>query len=149
MPIPAHRRPPILPEGYGLGSQDNVRGAIGYMLLSAACFAVMGAMVKAAGDMPTHEKVFFRNLVTLIVTTGMAVRRRENPFGPTDHLPLLLARSFAGLIGVFLYFTALSHLKLADASLLNKISPRCGSASTSRSASQSGSCWPSSAPRWC
>ena len=103
MAIPAHRRPPLLPEGYGLGAHDSLPSAVGYMLLSGACLAVMGAMVKAAGDLPVYEKVFFRNLVTLLVTVAMAVRRRENPFGPTHHRGLLLARSFAGLGGVFLY----------------------------------------------
>ena len=123
MPIPVHERPPILPEGYGLGAHDSLPRAVGFMLLSAACFAVMGATVKAAGDLPVHEKVFFRNLVTLVVTVGMAVGRRENPFGPTQHLPLLIGRSVAGLCGVFLYFYAIGHLNLADAALLNKISP--------------------------
>lgn len=123
MPIPLHERPPILPEGYGLDVRDSLGRATAFMLLSAACFALMGAMVKAAGDLPVHEKVFFRNLVTLGVTVGMAIRRRENPFGPTRHLRLLLARSFAGLGGVFLYFYAIGHLNLADAALLNKVSP--------------------------
>ena len=123
MPIPVHKRPPLLPEGYGLGAHDSLPQAVSFMLLSAACFAFMGAFVKAAGDIPVHEKVFFRNLVTLLVTLAMAFRRRENPFGPTAHLPLLLARSVAGLCGVFLYFYAIGHLNLADAALLNKISP--------------------------
>lgn len=119
----ATHRPPLLPEGYGLGVKDSMPRAVGYMLLSAASFAGMGAMVKAAGDLPVHEKVLFRNLVTLVISLGVALRRRENPFGPTDHLALLLARSLAGLVGVCCYFYALGHLRLADASLLNKVSP--------------------------
>ena len=102
---------------------DSLPRAIAYMLLSAACFALMGAMVKAAGEIPVHEKVFFRNLVTLAVTVLIAIRRRENPLGRTRHLPLLLARSLAGLCGVLLYFYAIGHLNLADASLLNRVSP--------------------------
>ncbi|MDY0111020.1 MAG: DMT family transporter [Candidatus Krumholzibacteria bacterium] len=119
----AESRPPLLPEGYGLGKLDNLPRAVVYMLLSAASFAVMGAMVKAAGDLPVHQKVFFRNLVTLVITVVMAWRKRQNPFGPTRHLSLLLVRSFAGLGGVFLYFYAIGHLTLADASLLVQISP--------------------------
>ena len=53
----------------------------------------------------------------------MAWQRRENPFGPTPHLGLLLLRSLAGLGGVSLYFYAIGHLTLADASMLNKVSP--------------------------
>ena len=118
-----HPRPPLLDEGYGLGRLDSLPRAILYMLLSAACFAVMGAMVKAAGDLPVHQKVFFRNLVTLVITALMAWQRRENPFGPTRHLGLLLTRSLAGLAGVFLYFYAIGHLTLADAALLVQLSP--------------------------
>jgi len=97
--------------------------AVGYMLLSAASFSLMGAAVKAAGDLPVHEKVFFRNLVTLLVTVVMALRQRENPFGPTSHLLLLVLRSVAGLGGVVLYFYTLRHLTLADAALLTTLAP--------------------------
>mgnify|MGYP001812809123 CR=1 FL=1 len=45
MAIPAHRRPPLLPEGYGLGAHDSLPSAVGYMLLSGVCLALMGAMV--------------------------------------------------------------------------------------------------------
>jgi drug/metabolite transporter (DMT)-like permease len=107
MPHADKPRPPLLDEGYGLPR------AILYMLLSAACFAVMGAMVKAAGDLPVHQKVFFRNLVTLVITALMAWQKRENPFGPTRHLGLLLTRSLAGLFGVVLYFYAIGRLTLA------------------------------------
>ena len=123
MTDPSQRRRPLLPEGYGLGAQDSMPRAVSYMLLSGASFAVMTAMVKAAGDLPVHEKVFFRNLVTLVVTVILATRRHENPFGPTPHLKWLLVRSLAGLSGVLLYFYAIGHLSLADASLLNKVSP--------------------------
>jgi drug/metabolite transporter (DMT)-like permease len=119
----ARTRPRLLPEGHGLGAADSIPRAVGFMMLSAASFAVMGAMVKAAGAIPVHEKVFFRNLVTLVITAGMAWQRRENPFGPTPHLGMLLLRSLAGLAGVTLYFYAIGHLTLADASMLNKVSP--------------------------
>ena len=117
------RRHPLLPEGYGLGAKDSMPRAVVYMLLSSASFAGMAAMVKAAGTLPVHEKVFFRNLVTLVITLVMAGRHRENPFGPTPHLKLLLTRAVCGLGGVLLYFYAIGNLTLADASMLNKISP--------------------------
>ena len=123
MTDPNPRRHPLLPEGYGLGARDSMPRAIVFMLLSSASFAGMAAMVKAAGEMPVHEKVFFRNLVTLAITVIMAWRHRENPFGPTRHLKLLLTRAVCGLGGVLLYFYAIGKLTLADASMLNKVSP--------------------------
>jgi drug/metabolite transporter (DMT)-like permease len=94
-----------------------------WMILSGLCFAMMGASVKLAGDVPLTMKVFFRNLVTLGITGAVAVKLRQNPFARTPHAGLLLARALCGLGGVLLYFLALGRLNLADASLLNKTSP--------------------------
>jgi drug/metabolite transporter (DMT)-like permease len=102
---------------------DNLPRAMAWMVLSGLSFALMGAAVKLAGDLPVTLKVFFRNLVTLGITSTVAVRMRENPFGPTPHARLLILRSLCGLAGVLLYFLALGKLTLADASLLNKTSP--------------------------
>ena len=102
---------------------DDLRRAMAFMVLSGACFALMGATVKLSGDLPLATKVFFRNLVTLGIAGIVAVRIRENPFGRTPHLGALLLRSGCGLAGVFLYFLALGRMNLADASLLNKTSP--------------------------
>ena len=94
-----------------------------WMIFSALGFAFMGAMVKFSGDVGLPAKVFFRNLVTLGITSVIALRMRENPLGSTSNWGPLLLRSLAGLAGVFLYFLALGKLNLADASLLNKTSP--------------------------
>jgi len=97
--------------------------ALAWMALSGFSFALMGACVKLSGDLPVGVKVFFRNLVTLAITSAVAWRMGANPFAATPHWWRLLLRSVAGLLGVFFYFVALDHLHLADASLLNKTSP--------------------------
>jgi len=102
---------------------DNLARALGWMVLSGLCFALMGAAVKFAGDLPVPVKVFFRNLVTLGITSAVAVRMRRNPFARNAHWLRLLARALCGLGGVYFYFVALGSLNLADASLLNKTSP--------------------------
>lgn len=112
MPRPAHAT-----------TRDDVPRAVLWMMLSGLSFALMGASVKLAGDLPVAVKVFFRNLVTLGITTAVAVRSHRNPLGRTPYWGLLLVRSLCGLAGVYFYFTALGSLTLADASLLNKTSP--------------------------
>jgi drug/metabolite transporter (DMT)-like permease len=97
--------------------------AIAWMVVSGLSFALMAVAVKFSGDIPLTMKVFFRNLVTLGITSAVAVNMRENPFARTPHAGLLILRSFCGLGGVLLYFLALGELNLADASLLNKTSP--------------------------
>ena len=83
---------------------DNMPRAMAWMVLSGICFAMMGAAVKLAGDVPLTTKVFFRNLVTLGITGMVAVNMRENPFGRTPHARLLIGRSLCGLAGVLLAF---------------------------------------------
>lgn len=104
-------------------SNDNRATAVICILVSAAGFALMGATVKLSGDLPLHQKVFFRNLVTLAITGAVFLRRRENPLRRTPSVHLLLLRSLIGLGGVFLYFYAIDNMNLADAAMLNKLSP--------------------------
>lgn len=110
------------------GAVDNMPRAMAWMLLSGLSFALMGAMVKASGDVPLAGKVFFRNLVTLGITTIIALRTRENVLAPSGQAWRLILRSLSGLMGVALYFYALGNIHLADASLLNKTSPFFASA---------------------
>lgn len=102
---------------------DNKPKAVVYMLISALSFAVMGAMVKLAGDIPVFEKVFFRNLVSLFVALGMIRNSKASYWGKKENRKLLMARALLGLIGVMMYFYAISNLILADSSMLNKLSP--------------------------
>ncbi len=102
---------------------DNMTRAMSWMILSGISFALMGAMVKLSGDVPLTTKIFFRNLVTMIITASVAARMGYNPLGRTPHWRSLLLRSLFGLTGVGLYFFALNELNLAEASLLNKTSP--------------------------
>lgn len=97
--------------------------AIGWMLLSALSFALMGAMVKLASDVPVIEKVFFRNLITFILMLVIIIKERENPFKQGIATKFLIFRSLAGLAGVVLYFYAISNMTLADSTMLNKLSP--------------------------
>ncbi len=97
--------------------------AIAWMLLSALSFALMGAMVKLASDIPVMEKVFFRNLITFILMLMMIMKNRENPFKQGLATKYLIFRSLAGLLGVVLYFYAITNMSLADSTMLNKLSP--------------------------
>ncbi len=99
------------------------RGIV-YMLLSALFFAFMGVTVKAAVNIPLSQKVLFRNLVMVIlISLPLMGKGREAYWGHRGSRGLLFARSLLGMTGVFLYFYSLTSLNLADASMLNKLSP--------------------------
>jgi drug/metabolite transporter (DMT)-like permease len=102
---------------------DHLGKAIFSMLLSAVCFSLMGVMVRYAGDLPVVEKVFFRNFVTLIITSFLVAKHGRDLFRYRAHTPKIIARSLFGLIGVIAFFLAIQGLPLADATMLNKLSP--------------------------
>lgn len=102
---------------------DRLRGIV-YIILSAFSFAWMSTFVRLAGDLPSPQKAFFRNLVALIFS--LILLKKENiPLRPHDkkNLPALFIRSFFGALGVLCNFYAIDRLVLSDASMLNKMSP--------------------------
>ncbi|MFO7896493.1 MAG: DMT family transporter [Candidatus Cloacimonadales bacterium] len=102
---------------------SNKTKAVGFMLISALAFAITQAFVKLSGDLPATEKVFFRNLVSLVIAGLICLKNGSALLGKPEHRKFLLYRSVLGAIGMVLYFYAISHLILADAAMLNKLSP--------------------------
>lgn len=93
-------------------------------ILSAAFFfALMSAFVRLAGDVPSIQKSFFRNLVALMFAFIVLIRSEDKLKFNKTNLPFLLIRSICGTIGILGNFYAVDHLLLADASMLNKLSP--------------------------
>lgn len=105
------------------GILNNKSKAVGLMLISALGFAFMAAMVKLSGDIPLAEKVFFRNLVSFLVVFMASRKSGESIICKKENFKYVLARSLLGLTGVFLYFYSINNLYLADASVINKLSP--------------------------
>jgi drug/metabolite transporter (DMT)-like permease len=97
--------------------------AVLFMLISAAAFAGMGAFVKATPSVPVLEKVVVRNLITLVIAGVVTWRAGKPFFGRRASQKYLLLRALLGVAGVTCYFYAIDHLILADAAMLNKLSP--------------------------
>lgn len=102
---------------------NNKSKAILYMLFSSLCFALMGALVKLAGDIPTIEKTFFRNLISTFVAAFLVIKNKKNFFGKKENQKYLLLRSILGTIGMIGYFYTIDHMLLSDSSMLNKLNP--------------------------
>jgi len=94
-----------------------------YIICSAFFFALMNMFVRMAGDIPSIQKSFFRNLIAFFFAF-LIMRKNRIPFGckKENRLSLLLRATF-GTLGVLCNFYAVDHLVLADASVLNKMSP--------------------------
>ena len=93
------------------------------ILTSAFCFAVMNVCVRMAGDLPSVQKSFFRNLIAAVFALILLLRERQWPKITRRQFPLLILRSVFGTVGILCNFYAVDHLVLSDASMLNKMSP--------------------------
>lgn len=101
---------------------DRTKGII-CIILSAFCFALMNTFVRLSGDLPSVQKSFFRNFVALFVALILLLKERGGFRIQQGTLPFHLVRSAAGTIGILCNYYAVDHLVLANASMLNKMSP--------------------------
>ena len=101
---------------------NRTKGII-FIIASAFGFAMMSAFVKLAGDLPSFQKTFFRNLVSCIIAAIFIIKNKESFFGKQDSQKILILRSIFGTIGIVLNFYAIDKLVLSDANMLNKLSP--------------------------
>ena len=101
---------------------DKTKGII-YIIISAFFFALMGLFVKLSGDLPTIQKSFFRNAVAMIFALVIIAKNRIFELPKGKNVKYLLIRSVAGTLGILCNFYAVSKINLADASMLNKLSP--------------------------
>ena len=93
------------------------------IIISAFCFALMNAFVRLSGDLPSIEKSFFRNLVAMFFAIAILIKEGGIFKWKKGNLPLLVLRSTCGTVGIICNYYAIDHLVLADASMLNKMSP--------------------------
>lgn len=93
------------------------------MLISSFSFALMQLLAKMSGDLPVAQKLFFRNLLGVILLGAIIWYKGAKPLGKNDHRKWLITRSIFGTLGVATNLYALSHMNLADSTMLNRFSP--------------------------
>ncbi|MDO5695558.1 MAG: DMT family transporter [Eubacteriales bacterium] len=93
------------------------------ILISSLGFALMQLFVRLAGDLPSVQKTFFRNLIATGVALIPVLKNRQRGVALKGSRWLLLLRSIFGTVGIVLNFFAVEHLSLSDASILQKLSP--------------------------
>ena len=102
---------------------NNTKKGMIYIILAAFFFAAMNVFVRMAGDLPSIQKSFFRNLIAAIFAFGILIKNKQGFKYQQKDLPMLLLRSFFGTVGILCNFYAVDHLLVSDASMLNKLSP--------------------------
>ena len=94
-----------------------------FILLAALGFSLMTFFVKLSGDLPTMQKVFFRNAVAAVIASVSLFRSKEKFHVQKGSWGWLFLRSFMGFLGIVANFWAIDRLGLADSNILNKMSP--------------------------
>ncbi len=101
---------------------NTTRGML-CILLAALFFSVMSLFVRLSGDLPVMQKAFFRNLVAAGVAFVLLLRSEEGLRIHPGCFSTLLKRSAVGTLGLIGNFWAIGHIGIADANMLNKLSP--------------------------
>jgi len=92
-----------------------------YMIYATFLFAVMNVLVKLLPHIPAVEVVFFRSLVSLVIS-GVVLRSQGTSLWGVNR-PLLILRGATGAVALVLYFYLLQSIPLASAVLFQFITP--------------------------
>lgn len=91
------------------------------MLISVLGFALMNLTVKFLGRLPATELVFFRSLVSLVLSLYFLKRRHISPWG--QQKKYLILRGLCGVTALSMFFYTLQKLPLGSAITLQYLSP--------------------------
>lgn len=99
----------------------RVNPAVANILISGVFMALMSLLVKFAGAYTIFQIIFFRSIVTLVISYLFIVKKKLPPFG-NDKKHLIL-RGLFGFGGLTLYFLTVQHMPLATAVSIQYLSP--------------------------
>lgn len=91
------------------------------MLGSSLAFSFMQICVKYLPHIPATELIFFRSIVSIILSLGMLHRLQINPLG--NNRTVLLMRGVFGTTALLMFFYTLQHIPLASAVTIQYLSP--------------------------
>ena len=106
-------------------NNNNILKGIFCIIIAGFGFALMSLFVKLSGDLPSIQKGFFRNIIAVFISSIPLIKHWKViniPRNNTGWL-VLISRSVFGTIGLVLNFYAISHISLADSSIIQKLSP--------------------------
>ncbi len=104
-------------------SFSRMTTGIGLFIFSTACFSAMSTLIRYVGtELPAAEMVFLRNILSLLMLLPIAVYYGRAAFKST-RLGRHFWRALVGLVGMELWFYALTIMPLNEATALSYISP--------------------------
>ena len=91
------------------------------MLIATVFFSLMNLSVKMLPHIPAIEIVFFRSLVSFVLSWLILKRKKIPLFG--NNKKLLISRGVTGALALMMYFYTLQRIPLATAVTLQYLSP--------------------------
>lgn len=89
-----------------------------FAVLSSIFFSVTAVIVKYLKDIHPGEMACFRFLGILLFTIPMVITANVNPFGPSEKRHFLILRGIAGATSIYLRYSALHYLPIANATII-------------------------------
>ena len=94
-----------------------------FVVLGEVFFVLMGMLVKYLGDeVPNHHLVFYRNwMAALIIIPVLHAQGLHNI--KTKRVGMHLIRASSGVLAMYCFYYAITHIELADAMMLKMTAP--------------------------
>ncbi len=91
------------------------------MITASIFFSLMNLLVKFVPHIPALELVFFRCLISLIITLYLLRKNKIPVFGRNKKV--LILRGIFGITALTMFFTTLQHMPMASAVTIQYLSP--------------------------
>ena len=108
-----------------MDKKNNILMGIFCIIIAGFGFSLMALFIKLSGNLPAMQKGFFRNIIAVAISAVPLIKHRKSISLPKSHIAwgVLISRSVFGTIGLVFNFYAISHISLADSTIIQKLSP--------------------------
>ena len=108
-----------------MNKKNNILMGIVCIIVAGFGFSLMALFIKLAGNLPSMQKGFFRNIIAVGISSIPLIKHWKSINFPKGKLSwsVLISRSVFGTIGLVFNFYAITHISLADSTIIQKLSP--------------------------
>lgn len=99
----------------------NLSRGVWYMIVSVFFFSCMGLMVKLVSHIPSTQVVFFRSIISFLLSYLMLKKQKVSVWG--NNKKYLLFRGMSGAVALILFYETLQHIPLASAVTIGFLAP--------------------------
>ena len=108
-----------------MNKKNNILMGIFCIIVAGFGFSLMALFIKLVGNLPSMQKGFFRNIIAVGISSIPLIKHWKSINFPKGKLSwsILISRSVFGTIGLVFNFYAITHISLADSTIIQKLSP--------------------------